>query len=59
EASPDPQGRPRYLVKSLLPLGFVLLFLQGVGECVRILSRGRETGETPTVPNEPEDPALS
>ncbi len=35
EASPDPDGLPRYLVKALIPLGFSLLALQGVAEAIR------------------------
>ena len=36
EASPDPGGLPRYLAKSLIPLGFLLLALQGLAEAVRL-----------------------
>tara|TARA_B100001939_G_scaffold322878_1_gene313696 strand:+ start:90 stop:602 length:513 start_codon:yes stop_codon:yes gene_type:complete len=36
EASPDPGGLPRYLAKSLIPLGFLLLTLQGLAEAVRL-----------------------
>ncbi|HJN35482.1 MAG: TRAP transporter small permease subunit [Prochlorococcus sp.] len=35
EASPDPNGLPRYWVKSLIPLGFLLLSLQGVAEAIK------------------------
>ncbi len=35
EASPDPNGLPRYFVKSLIPLGFLLLSMQGVSEAIR------------------------
>jgi TRAP-type mannitol/chloroaromatic compound transport system permease small subunit len=36
EGSPDPGGLPgRYLMKSMIPLGFVLLALQGVAEALR------------------------
>jgi len=35
EASPDPNGLPRYWVKSLIPLGFLLLALQGIAEAIR------------------------
>ncbi len=38
EASPDPNGLPRYLIKSLIPLGFFLLSLQGIAEAIRSLS---------------------
>ncbi len=35
ELSPDPDGLPRYWVKSLIPLGFFLLTLQGIAEGLR------------------------
>lgn len=35
EASPDPDGLPRYWAKSLIPLGFLLLSLQGVAAAIR------------------------
>ncbi len=35
ELSPDPNGLPRYWVKSLIPLGFFLLFLQGLAEAIK------------------------
>ena len=44
EASPDPGGLPRYLAKSLIPLGFLLLALQGVAELIR-LRRSLQTSE--------------
>ncbi len=34
EGSPDPDGLPRYPVKTLVPLGFVLLLLQGISIAV-------------------------
>lgn len=37
EMSPDPGGLPRYWVKSLIPLGFLLLGLQGVAQAIRLL----------------------
>jgi TRAP-type mannitol/chloroaromatic compound transport system permease small subunit len=36
ETSPDPDGLPRYWVKSLIPLGFLLLGLQGIAEAIRL-----------------------
>lgn len=48
EASPDPGGLPRYWVKSLIPLGFLLLGLQGIAEAIRLralLARGERRGE--------------
>ncbi len=35
EASPDPNGLPRYWVKMLIPIGFFLLSLQGIAEGLR------------------------
>ena len=43
EVSPDPGGLPRYWVKSLIPLGFLLLGLQGVAQAIRLL-HGRRLG---------------
>ena len=37
EMSPDPGGLPRTWVKSLIPLGFLLLGLQGVAQVIRLL----------------------
>lgn len=36
EASPDPGGLPRYWAKSLIPVGFLLLSLQGVAIGLRL-----------------------
>ena len=42
EGSPDPGGLPyRWLLKAAIPLGFLLLFLQGVAEFIRNLLRLR------------------
>ena len=36
EGSPDPGGLPaRYIIKSIIPLGFMLLALQGIAEIIR------------------------
>ena len=36
EASPDPGGLPaRWLIKSMIPLGFILLILQGIAEGIK------------------------
>jgi len=35
EISPDAYGLPRYWVKSLIPLGFLLLSLQGINETIK------------------------
>jgi len=32
EDSPDPGGLPRWIIKPLIPLGFLLLLLQGIAE---------------------------
>jgi TRAP-type mannitol/chloroaromatic compound transport system permease small subunit len=45
EASPDPGGLPRYLVEALIPLGFLLLSLQGIAEAIK--ARAACRGETP------------
>ncbi len=38
EMSPDPGGLPaRWLIKSMIPLGFVLLLLQGIAESIKKL----------------------
>ena len=39
EASPDPNGLPRYWVKSLIPISFFLLTLQGIAEAIRNWSK--------------------
>jgi len=35
EQSPDPGGLPRYPVKTLVPVAFALLFLQGLAQAVK------------------------
>ncbi len=35
EVSPDPNGLPRYWIKTLIPLGFLLLALQGFSEAIK------------------------
>lgn len=43
EVSPDPGGLPyRYLVKSLIPLGFTLIFIQGLAVLLRAISQYKE-----------------
>ena len=44
EMSPDPGGLPRTWVKSLIPLGFLLLGLQGVAQVIRLL-HGQRIGQ--------------
>jgi TRAP-type mannitol/chloroaromatic compound transport system permease small subunit len=47
EQSPDPGGLPRYPIKALIPIAFVLLFLQGVAELIKHVAvlRGFSEGE--------------
>ena len=47
EQSPDPGGLARYPIKTVILIGFVLLFIQGVAEVAKswIVLRGGETGE--------------
>ena len=52
ELSPDPGGLPRFPIKAMIPLGFLLLLLQGLAEAIRNLPACRpevtpaaETGE--------------
>ncbi len=47
EASPDPNGLPRYLVKSLIPLGFFLLALQGISEAIQSYSMLKKSNSKP------------
>ena len=35
EQSPDPGGLPRYPIKTVAPVAFLLLFLQGLSQCVK------------------------
>ena len=45
EQSPDPGGLPRYLIKTAIPLAFVLLLLQAFSQLVRLVAtlRGIDT----------------
>ncbi len=46
ESSPDPGGLPyRWLLKAMIPAGFVLLVLQGVALCIRSLQTIVAPGE--------------
>ncbi|GAB4378257.1 MAG: TRAP transporter small permease subunit [Elainellaceae cyanobacterium] len=38
ETSPDPGGLPRYPIKSMIIIGFVLLILQGISEAIKKLA---------------------
>ncbi|WP_275098195.1 TRAP transporter small permease subunit [Sedimenticola hydrogenitrophicus] len=35
EGSPDPGGLPRYLIKSAIPIAFILLIVQGISELIK------------------------
>lgn len=35
EQSPDPGGIPRYLIKTAIPIAFVLVFVQGISELIK------------------------
>ncbi len=50
EASPDPGGLPRYPIKTVILVCFVLLLLQAVSELAKEVRRIR-TGEPPTGPS--------
>ena len=42
EGSPDPGGLPhRYLLKSLIPIGFTLLLLQGIASAIASIEKLR------------------
>lgn len=41
EMSPDPGGLPRYPLRTLVPIGFALLLLQGLAEAIRDVARLR------------------
>ena len=46
EASPDPHGLPRYWIKSLIPIGFLLLALQGISEAIKSSSKLKESKDS-------------
>tara|TARA_Y100001968_G_C19193652_1_gene636451 strand:- start:57 stop:605 length:549 start_codon:yes stop_codon:yes gene_type:complete len=39
ETSPDPNGLPRYLIKTLIPIGFLSLTLQAISEVIQTISQ--------------------
>ena len=45
EVSPDPNGLPRYLIKSLIPIGFFLLTLQGISDVIRLINQLKESSD--------------
>lgn len=46
ETSPDPGGLPRYPIKTMIPVAFLLLILQGVSEAVKQIAFLRAGGES-------------
>ena len=38
EVSPDPGGLPRWPIKALVPVAFVLLFLQGIAQAIKAVA---------------------
>jgi len=38
EVSPDPGGLPRYPIKTLIPIAFILLIFQGISEIIKNLA---------------------
>ncbi len=47
EMSPDPGGLPRYPIKALLIVSFILLFLQGTAQAIRAVRRIRNPESEP------------
>lgn len=45
EGSPDPGGLPRYPLKSLVPLAFLLLLVQGVAQAIKYVAALRGLDE--------------
>ena len=41
EGSPDPDGLPRFPIKSMVMVGFGLLLLQGVSQAIHVIDRLR------------------
>ncbi len=56
ETSPDPQGLPRYPIKSMLIVSFVLLIFQGISEAIK--NWAFLTGHLPPTAEEFHDPSL-
>ena len=50
EGSPDPGGLPRYPLKTMILVAFVLLILQGLAQLVRLVSRVRSPDTGGSVP---------
>ena len=47
ELSPDPGGLPRYPLKTIIPVTFVLLLFQGVSECIKRVAFLKDWEEPP------------
>ncbi len=49
EMSSDPSGLPRYPIKTVVPVAFVLLFLQGISQLIKCVAviRGDRVPESP------------
>ena len=58
EVSPDPGGLPRYPIKTLIPIGFILLIFQGISEIIKNLAILTETAATQESRNQYIDPPL-
>lgn len=56
EQSPDPGGLPRYPLKTVLPIAFALLILQGIAELIR--SIGMLRGDLPLIATDSEGEEL-
>ena len=48
EMSPDPGGLPRYPLKTVIPITFGLLILQGISEIIKAIATIRGTEDSPT-----------
>lgn len=51
EVSPDPGGLPRYPIKTVIPLAFVLLIVQGISMLIRQIAIIRDAGGADNSPN--------
>ncbi|WP_320666655.1 TRAP transporter small permease subunit [Prochlorococcus sp. MIT 1307] len=51
EVSPDPNGLPRYWVKTLIPIGFLLLALQGFSEAIQNWGKVKNSSSRTTPPD--------
>ena len=58
EQSPDPSGIPRAPIKTMVLVGFFLLFLQALAEMVKLVAVLRQREDLVEIPEEPEAPLL-